>query len=240
MFSKDNNVKLSKRLETIASVCQPSKVLADVGCDHAYLSLYLVKSGIVEKSIAMDLREGPLSKARENIKSYGLEERIQTRLSDGLEKLEKDEADMVLISGMGGILICDILSRGKDKISRVNQLILQPQSDQTLVRKYLHDNGFVIDDEKMCIDDGKYYTCIHAVKGESQTYKHDFEYEYGKILIDRKDKYLTDFLEIRIKKNEEILVRLYQAGHVDDEVVSRIRNELYNAKEALATIMNLE
>lgn len=208
---------LSKRLNTIASICQPATVLADVGCDHAYLSIHLVTAGIVDDAIAMDLREGPLKKAAENVKAYGLENRIQLRLGNGLENLEKNEADLVLISGMGGILICDILMRGWNKICKKGQLVLQPQSDLSLVRHFLHDRGMVINKEKMCIDDGKYYTCIHASFGDVEKYENEYEYEYGKLLIDNKDKILAEYISERLKKNKAIISSMEAGGRTEDD-----------------------
>lgn len=210
-------IHLSKRLEMIASICQPATVLADVGCDHAYLSIYMVLNGKAEKSIAMDLRQGPLNKAAENIIQYKAAEKVELRLSDGLEQLGKNEADAVLISGMGGILICDILGRGLDKIGNVKQLILQPQSDFALVRHFLHNNGWVIDAEKMCIDDGKFYTCIHVIRGEVIQYENEYEYEYGRLLLENKDETLASYLNMRLEKVREIISFIEAAGSEKSE-----------------------
>ncbi|MBR5178574.1 MAG: SAM-dependent methyltransferase [Lachnospiraceae bacterium] len=137
--------------------------VADVGCDHAHTGIWLIKNDIASKVIAMDVRKGPLEKARENIKLYGLDGIIETRLSDGLEKLSVGEADSIVIAGMGGTLTVEILKNGIDKAAAARELILQPQSDIGMVRRFLGENGFVITQEKMCKEDGKFYNSMRAV-----------------------------------------------------------------------------
>ncbi|MGN0165186.1 MAG: tRNA (adenine(22)-N(1))-methyltransferase [Lachnospiraceae bacterium] len=222
-------MRLSKRLTMISNICQPATVLADVGCDHAYLSIHMIETEKVKTAIAMDLREGPLAKAQENVSMYGFEEKIQLRLSDGLKKLEKNEADLVLISGMGGILICDILKNGWEKLGNNVQLVLQPQSDMSLLRHFLHDRGMVIKEEKMCIDDGKYYTCMRAVFGDVVPYENSYEYEFGKLLIDNKDEVLKQYLESKLSKTKMILKTMKAGGRGEDD--EALQNMLKEYKE---------
>ena len=132
-------------------------VVADIGCDHGYVSIYLVESGIACRAIAMDVRKGPLSGALNNIHDFGLSDYIKTRLSDGLKALEPGEADAIIIAGMGGKLMMRILEEGDPVALGVCYGVLQPQSDLDEFRKYLRDKGYVILDEKVILDDGKYY-----------------------------------------------------------------------------------
>lgn len=132
-------------------------VVADIGCDHGYVSIYLVESGIAGRAIAMDVRKGPLSGAASNIHDYGLSDCITTRLSDGLKALEPGEADAIIIAGMGGKLMMRILEEGDPVALGACYGVLQPQSDLGEFRKYLRDKGYVILDEKVILDDGKYY-----------------------------------------------------------------------------------
>jgi tRNA (adenine22-N1)-methyltransferase len=111
----------------------------------------------------MDLREGPLSRAREHIKEQGLSERITLRLSDGVSALAQGEADTILIAGMGGELIIRILTDGADICHSVRELILQPQSVIGEVRRYLRENGYRITDEDMVLEDGKFYPMMRVV-----------------------------------------------------------------------------
>lgn len=132
-------------------------VVADIGCDHGYVSIYLVESGIASRAIAMDVRKGPLSGALNNIHDFGFSDHIKTRLSDGLKALEPGEADAIIIAGMGGKLMMRILEEGDPVALGVHFGVLQPQSDFDEFRKYLRDKGYVILDEKIVFDDGKYY-----------------------------------------------------------------------------------
>ncbi len=156
-------MKLSARLREAASLVSVRTTAADIGTDHGYIPVWLCEQNRVRKAIAMDLREGPLQRARDHIREAGLEERIETRLSDGMAALLPGEADCAVITGMGGILISRILRQTPDVTHSLQELVLGPQSDEDLVRRTLLDMGFRIDREKMLKEDGKYYMLIHAV-----------------------------------------------------------------------------
>lgn len=138
-------------------------VVCDVGCDHGYVSIYLVQERISPRVIAMDVRKGPLSHAKEHIRMYGLNDYIETRLSDGVEALTAGEADTLILAGMGGRLMETILARGWDKITCMRELILQPQSELAAFRKFLRDAGFIIAEEDMVYEDGKYYPMMRVI-----------------------------------------------------------------------------
>ena len=154
------------RLCAIAGMVTKGNRLADVGCDHGYLSIYLVEERIVPSAIAMDVRPGPLSRARENISRYGLEDYIETRLSDGLTKLEPGEGDTLVIAGMGGPLMERILNEGAKVREGFQELILQPQSDLPHFRHFLSEIGWEIVREEMIKEDGKFYPMMKAVRRE--------------------------------------------------------------------------
>ena len=114
-----SKVKLSKRLEVVASSVGSGGTVADIGCDHGFTSIYLTENKMAKCGIAMDINKGPLEKAKIHIEQAGLKDKIETRLSNGLDKLEIGEADTILISGMGGALITEILTKEKDKTPRL-------------------------------------------------------------------------------------------------------------------------
>ena len=159
-------IKISKRLETVASLVSSGNRLADVGTDHAYIPIWLAEQGRIPSAIAMDINEGPLQRARQNVEKYGYEGQIVLRLSDGLDELGPGEADTILIAGMGGPLMMRILSRGRETSRMARELILQPQSELTRFRHFLHENGYRIQQEKIVLDEGKYYTVIKAALGQ--------------------------------------------------------------------------
>lgn len=253
-------IKLSDRLMMSANMVTKGSRVADVGCDHAHTSIWLVKEGIAVNAIAMDVGEGPLSHARENIALYGLEDKITTRLSDGLEKLLPGEADSIVISGMGGTLTTLILSANEAVLQSVKELILQPQSDIWMVRRFLREHGFVIADEKMCIEDGKFYNSMKAVQASEMNasasaqsavtasfdtnfttraadYKEFCEQladEYGQLLLDRRDGVLKELLLILKGKNSRILDNIYKsAGEGAGEKRSFFENEKVLLEKAL-------
>lgn len=226
-------MQLSKRLEAVAGLVTKGNRLADVGCDHAHTSIYLVEKGMVPSGIAMDVRQGPIERAKENIQRYGFESRIETRLSDGVKELAAGEADTILISGMGGGLMVKILSEGCDVVKSVKELVLQPQSEIAGVRHWLHEQGFAITEEFMLSEDGKHYTGMRAVKGH-EIYEKEVFYRYGKLLLEEKNPVLKEFLEYG-KRNFEAVVKtlLGQADNRNQGRLLELSGELTYIKEAL-------
>lgn len=186
-------MQLSKRLQAVADMVTPGNRLADVGTDHGYVPIWLYEAGRVPSAIAMDLREGPLSRARENIQMHHLEDMIETRLSDGLARLSVGEADSVVIAGMGGMLMRKILEEGQAVLPSIKELILQPQSDLAVVRMYLKEQGFMICREDMVFEDGKYYPVIRAVHGEN-TDNRPIWFIYGRYLLEHRHPVLEKYL----------------------------------------------
>ncbi len=158
-------ITLSKRMEAIASMITPGGVLADVGTDHGYIPIYQVQLHRNPHAIAMDLRKGPLERATEHIRQFGLTGQIKTRLSDGVAALEPGEADSIVVAGMGGELILHILSEGEAVCCKAKELILQPQSEIAAVRRYLREHGYYVDAEDMVFEDGKYYPMMRVRNG---------------------------------------------------------------------------
>ncbi len=185
---------LSDRLLEVARLVTKGNVLIDVGTDHGYLPIYLIKKGCITNAVAMDINRGPLSRAKAHIKEHGLLDYIDTRLSDGVSALRENEGDTLAVAGMGGNLMIKILEDGRDKITHFKELILQPQSDIMGVRDYLLKNGFSITKEVMVLDTDKYYTIIKALKGSSAPYTFA-ELKYGKDLLEEKDSVLLSYLD---------------------------------------------
>ncbi len=154
--------KRSRRILAVEAMIPAGYTVADVGCDHALVSIDLIEQGIARRCIAMDVREGPLANARENIAVAGLADRIETRLSDGLMKLEAGEAEVILMAGMGGILMRNLLVACPDTVRAARYLVLEPQSDVHLVRSALRELQFAPVREDMVEEDGKYYPIMLA------------------------------------------------------------------------------
>lgn len=202
-------MQISKRLGAAVALVTKNNRVADIGCDHAYTSIYLVENGIASKVIACDINKGPLQRAKENIARYGYDSIIETRLSDGAKKIEPGEVDTLLVSGMGGGLVVKILSDSKEVVEACSELILQPQSEIFLVRKYLHEIGYQITEENMVIDEEKYYVMMRATKADCQPrYSEEVCYQYGAKLLENKNEILYQYLKKEKATYESILEKL--------------------------------
>lgn len=193
-------IELSKRLQAVADLVSPGMRLADIGTDHAYIPIYLMENAKIPQAIAMDINKGPLERAEEHIKAHGLEHQIQTRLSDGMAKLQAGEADCAVIAGMGGALMIKILEEGRETAFQLQELVLQPQSELKKFRIYLLENGYRVLAEDMVYEDGKYYPMMKVKPGEmtGESWKPE-ELEYGKYLLDTAHPVLKQFLEREIQ-----------------------------------------
>ncbi len=224
------------RLRAIAGMVTEGNRLADVGCDHGYLSIYLVSEKKVPSAIAMDVRPGPLSRARENISRYGLEDYIETRLSDGLAKLEPGEGDTLVIAGMGGPLMERILHDGAKVREGFQELILQPQSDLPHFRHFLSEIGWEIVSEEMIKEDGKFYPMMKAVRvqnGKNVTYTEEEEW-FGPFLLKNRHPVLKEYLIREASIREKILAGLSDASSASaKERLAEVKEEMGLIKSAL-------
>ena len=211
---------LSNRMQASTDMVTPGTVITDVGCDHGFVSVYLVQKGISPRVIAMDVRSGPLEHAREHIREYGLEDRIETRLSDGLHSLKTGEAAGMICAGMGGPLMEKILTEGREQAKGFRELILQPQSEIDKVRLYLLTHGYAITGEKMVFEDGKYYPAMRAVHGEMPLWQ-DVELQYGKYLLEEKHPVLQEYLKEKEKTCKKIQEKLAADGKKAEKITAR-------------------
>lgn len=172
---------LSPRLKTVAAMVRQCECVADIGTDHAYLPIYLVRHGVCKRAIASDLRKGPLENAKNGVDTAGLAEKIELRLSDGLKNYTPNEVSDVVIAGMGGILIAEILENAPWLKSFDKHLVLQPMTHAEYLRAFLASNGYEIMREGVCEDTGKLY-CVMSVifTGREQALPEHYEY-YGEL-----------------------------------------------------------
>ena len=159
-MKKTQKINLDNRLFLCAQNVRPGKIVADVGTDHAYLPIYLVENKTIPHAIATDLREGPLLNAQKNILKYNLETKIETRLSDGLNEVNPEEVDDIVIAGMGGELIAKIVARASWLKDTSKHLVLQPMSAEQELREFLAREKFKIVSEKAVVSYGKVYTVM--------------------------------------------------------------------------------
>lgn len=243
---KDGRVVLSRRLGMLADMVTRGNRVVDVGCDHGFLSIYLVQQGISPKVLAMDVRKGPLAAAAQHIAECGLGEYIETRLSDGLHEYRLDEADTLVCAGMGGRLMARIVSESMEKAEALGELILQPQSELWEFREFLRINGFRITAEDAVYEEGKYYFSMRAVpdrEGAAIVQCPDEEQrlfdEYGELLLREKHPVLQQYLLFRKKVMSELAEKLAQeeTGRTEKRL-AEIKGELSGIENALQWFRN--
>lgn len=210
--------------------------VADIGCDHGYAAIWLVRHGISEKVIALDINRGPIERAKEHVREAGLERQIECRLSDGTAKLSPGEADTLMLAGMGGPLMIRILEEGDRVFEKVDTLVLQPQSEIGEVRQFLSRQGFQITKEKACVEDGKYYFAIQAKRNAhlaTETIQPDWQYRYGTYLLQKGDPVLREYLGKERDTCQSILKKLELSSN-DVERKRELENRLMDIEHCLA------
>lgn len=211
---KKKEVEISERMRALTGLVTPGLTMCDVGCDHGFVAIYLVQKEICPKVFAMDVRSGPLSRAQEHIRQYGLGDWIETRLSDGLAKLKAGEAEGMICAGMGGPLMIKILEEGQVLTGEMKELILQPQSEISEFRKYLRTHGYHIIKEDMVFEDGKYYPMMKVVPGEvlqpsvEDTSKQQIFDRFGQYLLEHKHPVLKKYLLYSKDATESLVIKL--------------------------------
>lgn len=227
---------MSKRIEKLVELFPGARSVADIGCDHGYTSILLAKAGKAEKIIACDIGQAPLESAKKNILREGLTDRIECRLGDGLEPIKSFEAESVLISGMGGPLMMEILDK---RIEEFSFAVLSPQSDFANFRRFLFDRMDILKEEYL-EEGGKFYRLflagkkrdLHKVKKEpgeieeeKRFRKSAVEWEYGWIPLQKKDPVLKRMLE----KEESLYREVFEKKQVDE-----VREKLSLVEKALS------
>lgn len=221
------NIKLSNRLQTIANMVKKGSRIIDVGCDHAFLDIYLVKNNIVKKAIASDITKGAINQAIKNVNDYKLEDKIDIRLGDGLSTLNnKDKVDTVIISGMGDKTIINILKNYD--LKGINNLIIQSNLGIINIRKQIVKLGYKIIDEKIVIEKDKHYVIISFEKGKIK-YSNK-EYYFGPILLKNKDELFNKYYSKKLRKYFNIFIHLPKTNFIEKiktlYIINKIKKEI--------------
>lgn len=203
---KEVNMELSKRLNWIIERINNVDVIMDVGTDHGYIPIYLIKNNIAKKVIASDINKEPLKKASINATLDGVSDKIDLRLGGGLKPLKNNECQAVIIAGMGGNLIRDILENDLNKVKKLDYLILQPAQNPEILREYLYKNDYEILEEDICLDDNKYYELfkVKYKKGDYIPLESIF-YEISPFMLNKRSSVFKSYIESKIEKNEKIM-----------------------------------
>jgi tRNA (adenine22-N1)-methyltransferase len=224
---------ISDRLNNIANMVDRCNSMADIGTDHGYIPIFLVKSGVCQSAIASDINRGPVQKALKNIKLHGLQDKIECRLGGGLTTLKAGEVNIVVIAGMGGHLIQDILEESKDVVCALEALILQPVQHSEALRRYLYESGYNIVKEELCFDEGKYYEIIKTTyEGKSRVLE-DIYYEISPLLLGEKHPLIKEYIHHKINKNNKIIETITETS----EASEKRKEDLYNKNAKLKEML---
>lgn len=217
-------IRLSPRLSAAASYIKKGMLTADIGSDHCYLPIYLLDNGITDRVIATDINEGPLKKAALNLKRRGLEGQVTLIRADGLDGIEEYKPDCILICGMGGELICNIISASEYPKRSGVSLILQPMTKSNELRRYLCEHGFDIIDETLAAED-KIYEIIFAVYDGAKHEYSEAELLVGRRNIEKRQDCFVDFLRHRLAYIRQKSDGLARAG-LDNSAQLAVINQL--------------
>ena len=218
-------IKLTPRLKCVADMAGKCGLLADIGTDHAYIPMYMVQNSLADRAVASDVVDGPVKIARRNVLENNFSEKITVVKADGLDGA--GGAETIVIAGMGGKLICEIIGRNLEIAHSAKRLVLQPMTCSEDVRRFLHSEGFSILKEKLAKEENKIYNVIVAESG-TQSFDDDFHYYVGKALFDGKDPLLLEFLH---KKAKVLKRRADGMAKSDDASVVESSKSVYSLCE---------
>lgn len=227
------NMKLTPRLQKIAEQVATGHRVADIGTDHGYIPIYLLKNKISPFVIAGDINDKPLESAENNIKKYGFSNQAETRLGSGLSVLMPGEIDTAIIAGMGGLLISDLLEASKEVVKSINTLILQPMQAQSELRKYLVANDFIIEKDILVKEDHHIYEII-IVKHGFQEVKDPIYYDIGFYINSNPKPLATEFINRKIIATKQVITNISSnASQPSTEKLSEMETRLRKLEEVL-------
>lgn len=219
-------LKISERLKTISNYVIPGYVTADIGTDHGYLLKYLLEKDKIIKGFACDLNKKPLTYAERNLREYIEVKKAEIRLGSGLKPLKKeDNVQCVVIAGMGGKLMVEILEESKDFIQSISRIILAPNVNWEKVRDFGIKNGWKIIDEDLVLEDNKFYPVIVLEKGQNRKLEKG-ELFFGPLLIENKHPLLDKFVEFEKEKVNKNISRMRKSKNpeIDKEIEKQLKN----------------
>ncbi len=222
-------IRLSDRLQKIADFIEQGETVADIGTDHGFLPMALRQGGKCPHVILSDIKEGPLEKARVNIGKYTPEEEFDIRIGSGIKTIRPGEVDVIVIAGMGGFLISEILGDNLVKSKSYKKLILQPRNAQDKLRAWLMENGFIIRNEALVRE--RKYICEIIVAGPGgnpvKFEPGNIDLEISPILFEKKDPLLVEFIENKIRIESKVFAAIQKsAARYKTEKMKRLEERI--------------
>lgn len=234
------NIQLSKRLKAIATYLDKTTLFADIGSDHAYLPCYVCTKYPNVRAIAGEVSKGPLARAKETVQAYQLADRIDVRLGNGLEVIDQnDHIDTITIAGMGGSLIANILTEGKDKLTNVRRLITQPNNNGYAVRSFLARNHYFITDELIIEENDHIYEIIVSEYSADDlftalTEEEEKNWLFGPKLMKEKSTVFIKKWQAEHDKIDYIIKQMKQAQVQDEDKIAKWQTQQQWIKEVLS------
>ena len=219
-------IKISKRLRIIHDMV-PKSVVADIGSDHGKLMVALVESGTISKGYAVENKEGPFERLRSNLIRYHVNDKVTPLFSDGLKDLPRD-TKTIIIAGMGGLNVVNILKANPEKLTRIETIIVDAHNAVPLVRREICQMGFAIADEKMVKEDGIFYEIIKFIKAD-QAIISDEDIEFGPILRHEKSATFKEKYQSRISEIDALIA----GGTLPEARIASLNDEKHKLERYL-------
>ncbi len=228
-------IKLDRRLFAAALSIDNCKVLADIGSDHGYLPIYMLLTQKINKAVITDINKEPLESSIRNAEKYHIAANCDFRCGSGLEPINVNECDVISICGMGGDTIAGIISKNLSVAHSAKKMVLQPMTNQIMLRKMLINNKFEIIDEKMVRDRHLFYQIIAVQNGTNKHYITEFDYEFPKLLLRKKDEVFHQYLSYKLQLEEKIITNISNmAKHSKDILIDNAQKRINYIKEMLS------
>ncbi|MDD3224516.1 MAG: class I SAM-dependent methyltransferase [Clostridium sp.] len=224
---------IGKRLEAIAQMVDKCDTIADIGTDHGYLPIYLIKKGYCKKAVASDINEGPIKKAEKNVKKEKLDDLIQLRFGAGLSTIKKNEVNAVVIAGMGGNLMKNIIEENREIFKNLDFLIAQPVQNPEVFRKYVYESGYTVIDENVVKDEGKYYQILKIKYGNSVCKLKDIYYEVGEKFLHKDNAIVKEYIFYKIEKYDKIFNNIKDDTKLAENRKNQIKQKIRDLQEMI-------
>lgn len=226
-------MELSIRLKTIADMIERCDKIADIGTDHAYIPIYLIKNKVCTEAIASDINKGPVEKAKKNVAIENLKDKIECRHGGGFTTIDPKEVQVAVIAGMGGNLIRDIIEESKDVFKSLDYCILQPVQNPEILREYVYIMGYKILDEELCYEEGKFYEIIKVKYDNNPICIDPIYYEISKKLLDKKHPLIFKFIRYKLEKYYKIYNDITDSSENAQLRKNEIKNKITKLEELL-------
>lgn len=223
-------VNLDIRLKAVYNMAEKCDTFLDVGSDHGYLPLHLIKNNIINKAVVSDINEGPLNNAKENFEMHKMRDKAKFILTGGLRDIDTTDIDAVSICGMGGELMINILEEDKIKAKGFDYLIVQPMNSVNLLRKYLYENGYRVIKEDLVRDKHHFYNILKVIPEKDERKFDEIFFDLGFGLFEEGNKNFIDYIDYKIRVNKKIIENCKsknsqnakKAGEKADDYINRL------------------